>query len=236
MPVSTVSQFWVTDVLSFFLKYEQIFWFLGVLIVTSCFHEAGHAWAAWRLGDRRDYIVRRKRFWSPSHISLPFTLILPVVLFLLAGVGIGGARPVMISMKAIGPWRMVLVALAGPVANLFVGVLSILVFVGCLHYGVISALSPRYGYAIQAIGTNFVLAGLNLLPLPPLDGSRIVAAFLPERARHFYYTALSLPGAALILFGFFFLGKYFPEKVQFIYDFHQKTLPLWCGRIAELIS
>jgi Zn-dependent protease len=222
---------------------QSLPWLIGAMIVTSCVHEAGHAWVAWRLGDRRPEIEKRKRVLSWSHISLPFTIILPSVLWIFTGLMLGGAKPVMVSTQAIGPWRMVLVSLAGPVGNFLTGIVSLAIFAGLVHAGQINALSDQlagkpgaFSFAIMAIGLSFFLGVLNLLPLPPLDGSRVVAAFLPERARNFFYHALSLPCAALIVLGLFILGRYYPQTMAPVNDFYVRTLPRWTANLVELIQ
>lgn len=209
-------------------------WILGALIVTSCFHEAGHAWAAWRLGDRRDYTRRRSRFWSPSHISIPFTLVAPSLLWLWAGIGLGGAVPVMVSTRAISPWKMTLVALAGPAGNIFCGVLSLLALATATHLNAVSRYDDVYHSAVGAVGLSFFLAGLNLLPIPPLDGSRVVAAFMPETLRN-AYLRLGLPCAIILMVSFFVIGKYYPEKLSFLYEFYGVTIPRWTLGLSEFV-
>lgn len=178
-------------------KLRLLPWVLVSLVVTSCVHEAGHAWAAWRLGDRREYIEQRKVPWTWRHISWLFTIIIPTLLLLFAGFMLGGAKPVRVRV-AIGPARMALVALAGPVGNFFVGALSIALAAGLVHSGVLSpGLMPPladdlYVGLMYGVMLSFMLGVVNLIPLPPLDGSRIVAVFLPEKVRRIYYS-LTVP-------------------------------------------
>ena len=173
-------------------KLRLLPWILGGLIITSCVHEAGHAWAAWRLGDRREYIEQRKVPWTFRHISWIFTIIVPAIMLMLAGFMMGGAKPVRVRV-AIGPARMALVALAGPVGNFFVGALSIGIAAGLVHAGVLApGLMPPladdlYVGLMYAVMLSFLLGIVNLIPIPPLDGSRIIAVFLPEKVRRIYY-------------------------------------------------
>ncbi|HGY92042.1 MAG TPA: site-2 protease family protein [Planctomycetes bacterium] len=183
----------------FSARLEFLPWILGMLIITSCVHEAGHAWTAWRMGDQRPYIRTRSNPASWRHISLIFTIILPSALMLMGAPLLGGAKPVMVR-TAIGPRRMALVALAGPMGNILVGVLSIGVLAGLLHARILTPSwqwDRYYVFALYAVALNFILALLNLLPLPPFDGSRIVAMFLPEKIRNIYYR-LTIP--VLIVF------------------------------------
>ncbi len=180
----------------FELKLEMLPWILSTLVITSCVHEAGHAWAAWRLGDRNESIRQRITPFTFRHISLPFTIILPTIMMLFAGMMVGGAKPVRVRL-AIGPVRMAVVALAGPIGNAFCGVLSLLFVVALVHGGwlipdMAMGFDRTYMFALQAVLLNFVLAAFNLLPIPPFDGSRIVAMFLPEKLRELYYR-LTIP-------------------------------------------
>lgn len=197
------------------MKLRMLPWVLGMLVVTSCFHEAGHGWMAFRMGDQSDYTRKRSNPFSFSHISLLFTIILPSAMMLFFGMMLGGAKPVMVR-QAVGPWRMALVALAGPMANLFIGALSMGILAGLVHSGVLAPsmrLDEGYAFALQAVNLNFMLAALNLIPVPPFDGSRIVAALMPERMRQRYYS-FSLPMIALMAGGF--LLFYFSNREAFM--------------------
>lgn len=195
-------------------KLRLLPWILGSLIITNCVHEAGHAWAAWRLGDRREYIEKRKVPWTFRHINLIFTIIVPSAMLLLAGFMMGGANPVRVRM-AVGPARMALIALAGPVGNFFVGVLSIALAAGLVHADVLApGLVPPiaddlYVGLMYSVMISFLLGIVNLLPIPPLDGSRIVAVFLPEKVRDVYYR-LTVP--FMILLAILFLVLMFTNQ------------------------
>jgi len=220
---------------SFDRNLDALPWVIGALVVTSCVHEAGHAWAAWRLGDRREGIRRRMSPLSLTHISWPFTVLVPSMLFLYTGMLLGGARPVMVSTEAIGPRKMVLVALAGPAGNFLVGTLTLALIVGLIHGGVISSFDHIYGYLHLAAGLSFFLGLLNLLPIPPLDGSRVLAAFLPERLRNLYY-GLTIYAVVAFFVVFFYLGRRHPEKLAFIGVFFSRTVPGWTAQILEWIN
>ncbi len=184
-----------------------------MLVITSCVHEAGHAWVAWRLGDRSEAIRPRTTPFTFKHISLPFTIILPSVMMLVAGMMMGGAKPVHVR-TAIGPGKMAAVAIAGPIGNIVCGILALIAVVAMVHGGWLLptmdlGFDDQYMFALQAVLLNFMLAALNLLPIPPFDGSRIVAMFLPERARQIYYS-FTIP-AIIVLVGFFFLVYFFFE-------------------------
>ena len=141
----------------------------------------------------------------------------------------------MVSTEAISPRKMVLVAVAGPMGNFLVGTLTLALIAGLIHSNQISSFDNVYGYLHLAAGLSFFLGFLNLLPVPPLDGSRILAAFLPERLRNLYY-GLSIYTAIAFFATFFYLGRWHPEKLAFIGVFFSKTVPGWTGCILEWIN
>jgi Zn-dependent protease len=200
-------------------KLEMLPWLMGMLVITSCVHEAGHAWAAWRCGDQNDYIDRRRNPLSPSHISLIFTLLLPAIMILALGFMVGGAKPVQVRMS-VGPGRMALVALSGPAGNLLVALVALLGLAAAVHlewlepYLSVYAAPTPYFFALFAVAFSVFLGVLNLIPIPPLDGSRVVAAALPERARDFYYRRLTIPGILVLLVGFICLVVFYPEEMS----------------------
>lgn len=201
----------------FALKLEMLPWAIGMLVVTSCVHEAGHAWAAWRLGDQTDEIKRRMTPFTWRHISLPFTIIMPAVLMLLAGIMMGGAKPVHVRLS-IGPARMAVVALAGPIGNILCGVLSIIALAAMIHVewvepDIALGFDRTYMFALQAVLLNFLLAALNLLPIPPFDGSRIVALFLPERIRRVYYS-FTIPSIIVLVIVFILLYTVYEAQLM----------------------
>jgi Zn-dependent protease len=184
-------------------RLQMLPFLLGMFIVTSCVHEAGHAWVAWRLGDRREAIRRKISPFTLRHISPIFTILIPGALLLFGLPMLGGARPVMVR-TAIGAPRMGLVAIAGPIGNFLVGGLSIVAVTALIHAGWVSTVFSAvatdklyYGF-LTAIGFSFYLGLFNLIPLPPFDGSRVVAVFLPEAVRNLYYK-LTIPVIILLL-------------------------------------
>lgn len=159
-------------------------WLLPVVMGITV-HEVAHGWMALRLGDRTAQMLGRLSLNPVRHIDPLGTIAVPLVLLMLGGFVFGWAKPVPVTWENLRrPQRdMALVALAGPLANLLMAV----AWLGVLLIG-ISAESSASGFArglvyMAAAGIliNTVLMVLNLLPVPPLDGSRIVAALLPRR-------------------------------------------------------
>jgi Zn-dependent protease len=144
------------------------------LVIGLTFHEFSHAFVADQLGDHRPRALGRVSLNPLRHID-PFG----AILFLL--VGFGYARPVPVNVYALRPGRigMAMVAAAGPVANVVVALVLAIVFRSIR----ISGLRVDFVEAVVYYGVlyNFVLAILNLIPIPPLDGYNVVLAFLPPR-------------------------------------------------------
>ncbi len=144
------------------------------LVIGVTFHEFSHALTADQLGDHRPRALGRVSLNPMRHID-PFG----AILFLIAGFGYG--RPVPVNVYALRPGRigMAIVAAAGPIANVIVA----LVFAVLYRSIRISGLQVDLvqGIVLAAVFYNFVLAILNLIPIPPLDGYNVVLAFLPPR-------------------------------------------------------
>lgn len=163
-----------------------VIWILPVLFAITI-HEAAHAWMANRLGDTTAKMLGRLSFNPLKHIDLIGTIIVPIVVLILSHFNFvfGWAKPVPINGAAFpNPRRdMALATAAGPLSNLIMAFLWTI----CLKFGIM--LDPRTsnialfmsltGQAGMVI--NLLLAYLNLLPIPPLDGGRIVASILPLR-------------------------------------------------------
>ncbi|HSI21298.1 MAG TPA: site-2 protease family protein [Verrucomicrobiae bacterium] len=145
--------------------------FLFSLVVAITVHEFAHAWSADKLGDDTPRLMGRVTLNPLSHLdpigSLAFIL-----------VGFGWGRPVLYNpLRLLRRSDELLIALAGPASNLLLAILfNILIYVQT-HYGV-HIFSTEILQAASYI--NVLLAAFNMLPIPPLDGSAIVAYFWPE--------------------------------------------------------
>jgi Zn-dependent protease len=146
-------------------------------------HEAAHGYAARYLGDDTAWKLGRVTLNPVPHIDLLGTIVLPLVMYLASAGGMlfGYAKPVPVRYGNLRhPKRdMVWVALAGPASNLLQAVLW-----GALYYA-IQALGVQevffYGMCKAGVSMNIGLCVLNLFPLPPLDGGRILTGLLPMR-------------------------------------------------------
>ena len=175
--------------------YGASVWVLPVLLAITL-HEAAHGFAAWRLGDDTAKQLGRVSFNPLRHVDPFGTILLPAMLLVLrAPFLFGWAKPVPVAFHRLRRPRrdMVLVAAAGPAANLFLATVSALLFylLPLLPFTVAEWLSQNL---FNSILINLVLAVFNMLPLPPLDGGRVAVGLLPD--------VLARPLARLERFGF----------------------------------
>jgi Zn-dependent protease len=161
-----------------------VVWILPVIFAITV-HEVAHGWVAKKYGDNTASALGRLTLNPIKHIDLLGTIILPGLL-LITGTGFifGWAKPVPVDPRHFkNPRRdMAIVALAGPVANLLMAVgWALIARVGvAIGMQMESVSLPLIYSGIAGISINLVLALVNLLPIPPLDGSRILTGILPH--------------------------------------------------------
>jgi len=148
-------------------------------------HEVAHGWIAKRLGDPTAMMLGRLTLNPVKHIDPVGTVLVPLITVLIGGFIFGWAKPVPITYQNLRrPKRdMIFVAIAGPVANLIMAILWAIVLklsVLLSSYSSLYWVSQPFMYVGTAgILINIFLMALNLLPIPPLDGGRVVAGLLP---------------------------------------------------------
>lgn len=159
------------------------------LVFAIVFHEIAHGWVARALGDPTAAELGRLSLNPIKHVDLFGTIILPGMLKLVGAPVFGFAKPVPVDYRRLrNPrWGMVLVALAGPGMNIA------MMFAAALAA---RALLPNIGdnLALGFIGLNLInfiqlnlfLAVFNMIPVPPFDGSRVLAGFLPDGPRQWF--------------------------------------------------
>jgi len=172
---------------------------LVLLVICLGLHEVAHAWVALKCGDTTARDLGRITLNPIAHIDLFMTILIPAALYLGTSgrMMFGGAKPVPVNFHRLRhPWRdMSLVALAGPASNLLLGAfflaaLKFFLTTG-LYNGAAEYTEDRVrdflpGVLYQAVRFNVLLAVFNMVPIPPLDGSRVMAWLLPESMRESY--------------------------------------------------
>ncbi|MFQ5488696.1 MAG: site-2 protease family protein [Gammaproteobacteria bacterium] len=188
-----------------------VIWALPVLFAITV-HEVAHGWMALKLGDRTAMMLGRLTLNPIKHIDPVGTLLVPALMLLVGGFVFGWAKPVPVTWENLKhPKRdMALVALAGPLANL----MMIILWTGILKLGLVLLpgmawlAQPMVYMGVAGIFINTILMVLNLLPLPPLDGGRVVSGLLPDRLS-WQYSRIEPYGFMILLLLFFtnILGK-----------------------------
>ncbi|MFP5392767.1 MAG: site-2 protease family protein [Gammaproteobacteria bacterium] len=166
-------------------------------------HEAAHAYAAKHFGDATAFVAGRMSLNPLKHIDPLGTIVIPLALYLSTGFVFGYAKPVPIDFGALrNPKRdMAWVALAGPMAN-FIMALLWLVFGLLIRAAGVGEIFPhRVAYA--GVLVNLLMFAFNLLPIPPLDGGRVLTSMLPNRLA--YKFAQIEPYGFFIVMGLIFL-------------------------------
>ncbi len=153
------------------------------VIFAITLHEAAHGYAARLLGDNTAYMMGRVSLNPARHIDPLGTIAIPLVLYFVTGGAFmfGYAKPVPVAFRNLrNPrWGSLWVSLAGPACNFVQALLWALVGVALALASVEEPFFSRM--AAAGVGVNLVLGVINLFPLPPLDGGRILTALLPPR-------------------------------------------------------
>lgn len=152
---------------------------LGVILVSMTVHEAMHGFMAYYLGDDTAKLQGRLTLNPIKHIDPFLTILLPVLLAISGAPVFGGAKPVPFNPMRVrhGEWGAALVAVAGPLTNLFFAFISF----GLL---VIFDTSPMLSSIFEiATVVNLGFFIFNMIPIPPLDGSRVLYALAPDGIR-----------------------------------------------------
>ncbi|SMN13721.1 FIG004556: membrane metalloprotease [Bathymodiolus heckerae thiotrophic gill symbiont] len=175
------------------------------LIFAITIHEVAHGWVANQRGDSTAKMLGRLTLNPVKHIDPVGTLLVPAVLFFTGSPFLfGWAKPVPINFNALKSPKqdMILVALAGPISNFIMALFWLFI----LSFTLNTSNQLLFEMAKFGIAINLVLGVFNLLPLPPLDGSRVVTALLPNYLAY-QYNKLEHYGLYILL-GLLFLGVF----------------------------
>lgn len=170
---------------------------LPIFLVSLTIHEYAHAWMAYRYGDETAKRMGRLTLNPLAHISLIGTIILPLL------VHFGWAKPVPVNFSILTKKEIFRVAAAGPLTNILLALIS----AGTFHLFSLEAATPLGNYVLLAILFNLILAVVNLVPIPPLDGSKMVYAKLRSPEAINAYNRFARYGM-FILIGFLLLGGF----------------------------
>ena len=170
---------------------------IAILIMSVVLHEVSHGYAAYYMGDPTAKYAGRLTLNPIHHLDLFGSFLLPLLTYLTAGFVIGYAKPVPYNPYNLKnqKWGPAVVGVAGPAANLFL----VLFFGLLIRLGVVL---PIFPYIVLI---NLVLMVFNLLPIPPLDGSKVLFAMLPYKWKE-AQDVLERYGFFILLFFIFFIG------------------------------
>lgn len=171
--------------------------FVGILLFSVIFHEVAHGLMADKLGDPTARFAGRLTLNPIPHIDLFGSILLPAFLLLInSPILFGAAKPVPVNYANLRNFKkdMILVAVAGPFTNFVLAILAALV------YRLTPGLSDLgAGLLVQTVSLNLVLGIFNLIPIPPLDGSKVLASLFGFLDRGWMYRLLDLERFGFIL-------------------------------------
>ncbi|MCL2806807.1 MAG: site-2 protease family protein [Coriobacteriia bacterium] len=212
------------------------------IIMLLCFvpaivvHEVAHGYMAWKLGDPTAKSRGRLSLNPLKHIDPFGTVILPIFLALMGGPVFGYAKPVPYNPSYFKDIRKgeLLTGMAGPASNLLMGGVAAFACIALVLTGFLSGAVSTWVILISYyfIFINFVLMFFNLLPIPPLDGSSIMAPFLSDRALQKYYSVqrYALPFLLILLF----VVPWLTTQLGFPFSPIQAYIGVTAGNLAGL--
>ncbi|HEX8183074.1 MAG TPA: site-2 protease family protein [Candidatus Saccharimonadales bacterium] len=186
----------------------QILIIIGVLLVSMSVHEAMHAFVGLKLGDDTAAEEGRISLNPLKHIDPFMTVLLPAITLILFQAPILAAKPVPFNPDRVkfDEFGAAMIAAAGPLSNLVLAILGAVFAKMVMPGGVLEDITMIFIYL------NVSLFVFNLIPIPPLDGSRVLYAFAPEPVQRFMQQIE--PYGLFIIFGLILFGDFGP----FIYD------------------
>lgn len=182
---------------------------LLIVLGSVILHELSHGLVAYWLGDDTAKDAGRLSFNPIKHIDPFMSILVPVVLYLLKAPVFGGAKPVPINTHNLKwrEWGMALVAIAGPLTNFLIAFISFLIahFTGILYHSTNETVNFIF---TELIFINLGFMIFNLIPIPPLDGSRILYAVAPDGFRN-VLASMEQYGFIIVYILIFLFGEVF---------------------------
>ncbi len=174
----------------------------GMVLVSLILHELSHGVMAYWLGDTTAKEDGRLTLNPVKHLDPYMSILLPMMLYIMNAPVMGAAKPVPIDTRNLKwrEWGMALVAVAGPLMNLILAFLGFLVF----RFGDLGI--SEYAFQFMSVNLSFMI--FNLLPIPPLDGSRVLYAIAPDGVRGFLNT-IETTGLLIVYAIIFLAGNFF---------------------------
>lgn len=156
---------------------------LCVIVFSMVLHELAHGVTAYLLGDETAKEDGRLTLNPIKHLDPVMSLLLPLMSFVMGGVVFGGAKPVPVNFRKLrgGVWGMALVAFMGPLTNFILAFISFLILE---LMGVRAEGGFLYTVFLEMLFVNLGFGVFNLIPIPPLDGSRIFYVIMPDAIRN----------------------------------------------------
>jgi len=196
--------------------FNQVIFLYIVIVISAVFHEYAHGLTAYHLGDSTAKDAGRLTLNPIVHMDLFGTVILPVFLLLTGGIFIGYAKPVPYNPNNLRDKKFgsLKVAIAGPATNLFIALATGLFLRFFSGYIITANIIPVAFLQFLALITiiNIALAIFNMLPFPPLDGSKVFSDLFPRQG----YYIMNLGASGLIL-ALLFAFLVFPKLIGMIF-------------------
>ena len=203
-----------------------------ITLIALTLHELAHGWVSGKLGDPTPKRDGRMTLNPMAHLDLVGTLLMILT-------GFGWAKPVMVNPMYYKDRKkgMAIVGIAGPITNVllaFVGMmLYALSLVVCFKLGVSQAVTSPVSYIAQLfVVRNLCFAVFNLIPIPPLDGSRVASMFLPDNA---YYKLMQLERYSMLIIMVLSLTGVFDSIIGTGVNLLYNGMARVAGRLIDLI-
>lgn len=179
---------------------------IAILIFSVVVHEVAHGYVAYKMGDNTAKFAGRLNLNPLNHLEWFGSFILPVISYMTGGFILGWAKPVPFNPYNLSDqkWGEAKVALAGPASNFLIAI----IFGSLIRFGILASFGEAFvDIGVMIVLINLVLGVFNLVPIPPLDGSKILFSLLPydmQNIREF----LENNGIFLMLIFIFFLWQF----------------------------